>query len=289
MADLYDVDQIGPDTTLTGLLGWPVAASLSPWMHNRAVRAAGLDARYLPFPEADAGDFMLNAPAWGLRGVSVTRPHKQVVLPWLDRIAQAARGCGAVNTVTFRDGQALGDNTDAGAAVAALVEALPAPAALERCRVAILGAGGAARAVAWGAARAGAQVTLHARRLEQAQAVADLLGVAAGPLAGLAAQVPEILVNATPVGAWPDTDVSPWAAAPLASRLVFDLISNPRRTRLLAAALEQGLAIQDGMAMLVRQGEEQYRLWHGQAPARGAFAAAAAEGLRRHAAATGSG
>ncbi len=281
MADLYDVAAIGPGTVLTGLLGWPVEASLSPWMHNRAARDAGLNARYLPFPEEDAADFLMNAPAWGLRGVSVTRPHKRTVLPWLDATTPAARACGAVNTLTFGEGRVEGDNTDAGGALAALRAVLPGDLSLDGCRISILGAGGAARAVAWALSGEGARVTLHARRLSRAQAAAADLGVAAAPLAALADCEPQVLVHATPVGSWPHAGESLLEEAAVPGRVVFDLVSFPRRTRLLAHAARGGAIIQDGVAMLVRQGEEQFRLWHGQAPPPGSFAAAAEEGIRR--------
>jgi 3-dehydroquinate dehydratase/shikimate dehydrogenase len=280
MADLYDVAGIGPDTKLTGILGWPVAASLSPWMHNRAARDAGLDARYLPFPERDAADFMINVRAWPLLGASVTHPHKEVVLPWLDELSAAARGCGSVNTLSFGVDRVRGENTDAPAALAAICAALPGDRQVAGLRLGILGAGGAARAVAWATRGAGARVTLYNRDRRRGRAVARALGVSRMDLGKLTAGETDVLVNATPVGAWPQVHEVPVSPDLLGGDLVLDLVSCPRETRLVRAARERGLAACNGIGMLVRQGEAQYRLWHGVAPPPGAFHAAALEGLR---------
>ncbi|MFQ5766579.1 MAG: type I 3-dehydroquinate dehydratase, partial [Acidobacteriota bacterium] len=109
--DLYDVDGIRTATVLTGILGQPIASSLSPWMHNRAARQAGLDARYLPFPSPNAADLLVHAGDWGLAGLSVTHPHKAAVLPWLDEMSPVVRACRAANTLVFRQDRLVGENT----------------------------------------------------------------------------------------------------------------------------------------------------------------------------------
>ena len=282
MADLYDVSRIGPSTRLTGLLGWPIASSLSPWMHNRGAAAAGLDARYLPFPERDAADFIMNLAAWGLAGAGVTKPHKEAVLPWMDEVTAVVRACRAINTVVRRGDRVFGDNTDAPAAMKAIADAWPGRS-MDGVHLAILGAGGAARAVAWAAREAGARVTLHGRRRERAEPVARELGVAYEQLDRLVPGAADVLVNATPVGTWPDVEACPLPPGAIGGELVFDLVSNPAETRLIRLARERGIATQGGVAMLVRQGEAQFRLWHAVPPPPGVFLAAAREGLRRRA------
>ncbi|MFQ5669471.1 MAG: type I 3-dehydroquinate dehydratase [Acidobacteriota bacterium] len=281
LADLYRASGIGPDTVLTGLLGWPTAPSLSPWMHNRAARDAGRDARYLPFPEEDAADFLVNAAAWGLQGVSVTHPHKERVLPWLDELTDAARGCGAVNTLSFTGSRCLGDNTDAPASLAALEQVWPAGQGLAGKCMAIVGAGGAARAVAWAASRAGIRVTLYNRDPGRGEAAAAAVGAVRRPLEALAEAQADILVNATPVGMWPRVGECPVPEEAIRAKVIFDLVSNPVETCLLKCGRAVGALVQNGLAMLVRQGEAQYRAWHGSPPPPGAFQAAAWEGLRR--------
>jgi 3-dehydroquinate dehydratase/shikimate dehydrogenase len=282
MADLYDVDSLGEQTALTGLLGWPVGASLSPWMHNRAARELGLDARYLPFPDTDAADFLVNAGAWELLGVSVTRPHKQTVLPWLDETSAAGRACGAVNTLSFEGGRVRGDNTDAAAALQVIREGLPDGRELDGLRLAVIGAGGGARALAWAAGGAGALVTLYNRDRRRGEAAAAAVGARRRPLEELAAGDADVLVNATPVGTWPRVEDCPVPETVLAGQLVFDLVSNPLRTRLLQMAGGRNIPVRGGLEMLIRQGEAQFRLWHGQDPPAGTFRAAALEGLRWH-------
>jgi shikimate dehydrogenase/3-dehydroquinate dehydratase type I len=280
MADLYDVDSIRADEPLTGLLGCPIAASLSPWMHNRALRQSGLGGRYLPFAEDDAADFILNAGAWGLRGLSVTHPHKRAVLPWVHELSEAARGCGAVNTLTFAGERIHGENTDAGAALQALHDALPEAWSWAGRQVAVAGAGGAARAVAWALVRRQASVTLYCRDLQRGGETAQAVGAGVLPLSRLPGADVDVLVQATPVGSWPDVEGCLLPEAGTRAALVFDMISNPEETLLLRRSQESGTATQSGLAMLIRQGEEQFRLWHQQDPPPGSFEAAAREGLR---------
>ncbi|MCZ6599675.1 MAG: type I 3-dehydroquinate dehydratase [Acidobacteria bacterium] len=280
MAGLYDVDNIGPDAILTGILGCPVGASLSPWMHNRGLRDLGIAGCYLPFATTDAADLLLNAAAWGLHGLSVTHPHKEVVLPWVDDLSDAARGCGAVNTLTFAGGGIHGENTDGDAACQALEEALPHDWHWPGRRVAIVGAGGASRAVGWALRRRQAVVTLYSRDAAQGEQTAAAIGALRQDLKNLGDDAKEILIHATPVGTWPNEDVCLLGPRDLDADLVFDLVSNPRETLLLRRAASQGCSTLSGLSMLVRQGEAQFRLWHGQKPSPGCFMAAALEGLR---------
>jgi shikimate dehydrogenase len=280
MADLYDVNSIGPDAALTGILGSPVAASLSLWMHNRGLRNLGIAGCYLPFATSDAGDLLLNAAAWGLHGLSVTHPHKEIVLPWADELSDCARGCGAVNTLTFAGGGIQGENTDSDAARRALEEVLPRDWHWAGRKVAIVGAGGAARAVGWALGRRQAEVTLYCRDAAQGEQTAAAIGALHRDLKSLGDGAPEILVHATPVGTWPNHDVCLLESRDLHADLVFDLVANPQETLLLRRAASRGCSTLGGLSMLVRQGEAQFHLWHGRQPSPGCFMAAALEGLR---------
>jgi 3-dehydroquinate dehydratase / shikimate dehydrogenase len=163
---LYRLSQLDESTTVTGLIGCPVGHSLSPRMHNAAFAARGLNAVYLPFQVADIAGFMrgLVRPrtrevALRLRGLSVTAPHKAAVIAWLDWIEPRAREVGAVNTIVVEGEELRGYNTDAAAALVPLEEMI----ALRGARVAVLGAGGAARAVLWGLRERGARAVVFAR------------------------------------------------------------------------------------------------------------------------------
>jgi shikimate dehydrogenase len=258
------------------LLGWPVAHSVSPAMHNAAFRVLGLDWAYELRPVPPRG---LAAAVESLRGArfggaNVTVPHKQAIIPWLDGIDDDARGIGAVNTVVPRDGRLWGYNTDAGGFLTALDAAGFRPAGR---RGLLLGAGGAARAVAYALASAGCQVSIHNRTPQRARRLAAdladilpdaLVGVlpAEMGLAGLEAGDFDLLVNATSLGMWPRPDASPWPEGqPIPARwMVFDLVYNPLETRLLRQARAAGAQAIDGLGMLVHQGALAFTLWTGR-------------------------
>ncbi len=264
-------------TQLVGLLGWPVEHSISPPMHNAAFASLGMDWCYLPFavrPEALA-EALPGARALGLRGLNATVPHKQALLSLVDELTPEARAIGAVNTLLFGD-RMVGHNTDAAGFMRALRETGFRP---EGCRALVLGAGGAARAVSYGLANAGARITLLNRTPERAIALAADLQAAipgadvrAAPLPqmqiGLLAAKADLIVNATSVGMWPHTDAMPWPEGlPFPERaLLFDLIYNPPETRLMAQARAQGARAENGLMMLVHQGAEAFRLWTGVEP-----------------------
>jgi 3-dehydroquinate dehydratase/shikimate dehydrogenase len=259
MRDEFHVPAITAATAVYGLVGQPVEHSLSPAMHNAAFRAAGLDAVYVPLPAADFADFEQFARAFRVQGVSVTAPYK------LDasRVSAATAGdprLGAVNTLR-RVGQGWeGRNTD--------LEGFLAPLAgrdLRGARVAVLGAGGAARAVAAALSTGGAAVRVHARRHDAARAVAAACGVVAGPWPP--GDDWDVLVNATPVGTAPHVDESPLALdGPLAGRLVYDLVYNPQETALLRRARSLGAEVIGGLPMLVAQAAAQFTWWTHRAP-----------------------
>ena len=169
--------QIRPDAELYGVVGSPVAHSLSPAMHNAGFVATGRNAAYLALEARDADDFVRFARAMDLRGASVTAPFKVAMMDHVDERDPLVEQVGAMNTVAIRDGRWLGANTD----VAGFLAPLKGRMALRGARIAVLGAGGAARAVAIALKREGATVRLAARRDDEASDVAERIGVEAGP------------------------------------------------------------------------------------------------------------
>ena len=276
---------IGARTRLVGLIGWPVAHSLSPAMHNAAFEAAGLDWRYVPLPVRpdQVGAAVAGLPALGFAGANVTVPHKQAVLPYLQHLSPDVRALGAANTLAVREGEGglpvlVGLNTDHSGFIQALRDAGLEPLG---CRALVLGAGGSARAVVYALIAAGAAaVTVLNRSEERARALTtDLAPVnketvlRTGPLtfaalAGLADQLTaaDLLVNATTIGMEPAVHESPWPAGlALPSHLtVFDLVYRPRRTRLLAQAEAAGAQAIGGLGMLVHQAAQAFEIWTGQ-------------------------
>ena len=267
----YRFRSIGPDTELFGLAGSPIAHSVSPAMHNAAFAAIGRNAVYLPFPAADAGDFVTFARAFGLKGASVTIPFKVELLDAVEHADRTAREIGALNTIRAGHDGWEGRNTDAAGFLRPLDDR---GVSLEGCRASILGAGGSARAVAVALASKKATVTVHARDRERAARVAALAGGAIGefpPSPGAW----DLLVNCTPIGMHPHTDRSPVPVESLRGGLVYDLVYNPETTRLLQEAAAAGCETIGGLDMLVAQAVEQFRWWTGIEPPAAVMRAAA--------------
>jgi 3-dehydroquinate dehydratase/shikimate dehydrogenase len=246
-------------TSIYGIVGRPLAHSLSPAMHNAAFAHVGLDAVYVPFESASVEDFRRLALALGVRGVSVTAPFKEDVVPYLRRADLRTRQAGAVNTIRVRGDWWEGRNTD----VDGFLEPLRARVRFEGLRVAVIGAGGAARAVAAALAGTEAVVSVHGRRPAAAADVAAIAGgrVSAGP------PRPgdwDVLVNTTPVGTAPDTESLPVDPSCLrGGGLVYDLVYNPAMTALRRAAEAAGCETIGGLDMLVAQAAGQFRWWTG--------------------------
>ncbi|MBI5876811.1 MAG: shikimate dehydrogenase [Chloroflexi bacterium] len=250
-----------------GVIGWPIKHSLSPRMHGAALRALGIDGTYeaLAAPPGELAARLRELAAQGYRGLNVTIPHKQAVMPLLDEIAPTARAIGAVNTIVNEDGRLTGHNTDAAGFMRGLSEA--GCDVRGQC-VLVLGAGGAARAVVYALASAGAHVTIWNRTPERAIALADEFG------AEVTTQLPPamrcgqfmLIVNTTPVGMTPNTAETPLplAGRGYGARFVYDLVYNPRETALLKESRQVGAQPIGGLAMLVYQGAESLRLWTGR-------------------------
>lgn len=277
-------DPWGAQPRLLAVLGYPVAHSLSPAMHQPALEAAGFNARYvaLAVQPADLGAAVRGLAALGFIGANVTLPHKEAVLGYLDEVTDDARLIGAVNTIAIRDGRLYGSNTDGAGFLAHLRAEGVDPAGKAAV---ILGAGGAARAIAVALARAGVtRLAVLGRTAARAEAVAaaaraaGCAGASAGALAPAGLEGAALVVNCTPVGMHPHAGESPVPAAWLpAGAVVYDTIYRPARTRLLQDAVARGLRGIGGLGMLVYQGALAWQPWFGRrGPAEQMFAAARA-------------
>jgi len=274
LLDEYRFRSLTESTDVYGLVGRPVAHSVSPAMHNAAFRHARLDCVYLPLPATDADDFMAFAHAIGLKGASITTPYKVDLFERVDESYAVARRIGAINTIRAVDGRWLGGNTDAGG----FLEPLRQRIALDKLRVSVIGAGGAARAVTVALASSGADVTIHARDRERAAQVAMQIAGHVGPWPPEAGSW-DLLVNCSSVGMHPHVGETPVPANLLTGRMVYDLIYNPPMTRLLREAAAVGCQTIGGLEMLVAQAHEQFQWWTGIRPPAGVMREAALKRL----------
>jgi 3-dehydroquinate dehydratase/shikimate dehydrogenase len=261
--------ELAPDAAIYGVAGNPVGHSLSPAMHNAGFAHFGLSAVYLPLEASDAPDFVRFARAMNLSGASVTAPFKVALMEEMDALDALASRVGALNTIVVREGRWHGANTDVHGFSAPLVQRMK----VKGVRASILGAGGAARAVAVALSDLGASVTVCARRPDRAAEIADLAGGRVGEFPPRAGSW-DVLVNTTPAGHAADRQ-SPIDGAVLDGEIVFDLIYSPRETRLLAEAKAAGCMTIGGLEMLVAQAERQFELWTGHVPPPGLFQQAA--------------
>src|SRR4029077_7589826 len=224
MKYLYRAHALNGQTQVFGVIGDPIAHSLSPLLHNTAFIARRINAVYLPFLVKNLRDFLKAAAEFGLRGFSVTLPHKQSILRHLQDCDALSAEIGAVNTVMVRrDGSLHGCNTDYVGVLRALAKKLR----LAKSRVLVLGAGGSARAAVFALTRAGAAVGICARRNTAARELARAAGAEVVPRRALKTQFFDAVLNATPVGMHPRRAVSPLEPGELHCRIVMDLIYRP--------------------------------------------------------------
>ncbi len=274
-------------TRSAGVIGLPVRHSLSPVIFNAAFAAAGLDWAYLAFevPDGAAGLAMAGVRALGLEGVSVTMPHKAAVLPALDELTDDAEALGAVNCVTRRGTTLVGHNTDG----SGFVDALRIDEGIDPTgrTFAVVGAGGAARAVIRSLAAAGATgvvvVNRSAGSAAQAAALAGAVG-RVGTTADLGAA--DVVINATPIGmgvvVGQDGSPEPLPFDPELlqdGQLLIDLIYHPAVTPLLRVARERGIRTVNGLGMLIHQAAHAFRVWTSEEPPLEAMSAAAVGAL----------
>lgn len=263
-----------------GLIGYPLSHSLSPKIHTAALKACGLQGEYSLFPippEDKQGlqDLLTRLRAGELHGLNVTIPHKQNVIEFLDELTPTAKSISAVNTIYLRDSKLIGDNTDAAGFLSDLHSFFGnRKSEIEnRKSVLVLGAGGSARAVVYTLLNDGWNVTISARRIEQAH---DL----AGTVTEYKVQVTSyddfqlstfnLLINTTPVGMSPNVDSSPLPndVSLKPDMFVYDLVYNPRETKLVRDARAQGLSAATGLGMLIEQAALSFEIWTGHNPPR---------------------
>ncbi len=286
LKSLYRWDAVGKTTRVYGVIGYPLGHSMSPAIHNAGFGDIGYDGVYLPLaipPEyehfkATVGS-MLDAPALNFRGASVTIPHKENLLRFVaergGKIEPLTQRIGAANTLTVRDdGSLYASNTDYAGALGAVCESLSIePRELKGQRVAVIGAGGAARAIVAGFAQQGAAVRVYNRTFERAAALAADFADLPGQVAALRfEELPQagcqVVINCTPIGMHPQPDASPLANLRSLPHwgpgtIVFDTIYNPVSTKLLRDARAAGCLTIAGTEMFVRQAAAQFTLWTG--------------------------
>jgi 3-dehydroquinate dehydratase/shikimate dehydrogenase len=278
MMNVYRADRITRRTHVYGVVGNPIGHSLSPQLQNAGFRARGIDAVYLPFLVRDLKDFCNSIAALRMKGFSVTLPHKEAILRYLDDCDELAASIGAVNTVSVLANRKLfGYNTDYVGVLRALERRMP----LRGSRVLIFGAGGVARAVAFALSRAGASVGICARRPARAAALARAAGGEAIARKHLKSEFFDAIVNATPVGMYPAIGRSPLEARELNCRLVFDTIYRPCVTKLMQLADFRGIEAVSGVEMFVAQGTAQWEIWTGRRAPEKAMRVAVVAALER--------
>jgi 3-dehydroquinate dehydratase / shikimate dehydrogenase len=271
MVDVYRVKELNEQTDIYGVVGNPVKHSLSPFMHNAAFKFRKLNAIYIPFEVKKLGAFIKKMVRletreldWNLKGFSVTIPHKQTIIKYLDEIDETARKVGAVNTVKIEDGKLYGYNTDADGFIEPLKTVF---GNLQNVKVAVLGSGGAARAVIYALKKEGAIITVFARNEAKARFLAEEFSIQTEKFFNNNSAFSEcdILVNSTPLGTNGELEnQSPALASQLKSiKLVYDLVYNPTETNFIKEAQKANIPTIGGLAMLVAQGAKQFEIWTG--------------------------
>ena len=264
-----------------GLIGCPIDHSLSPALHNAALRACSLEGIYSLFPVKQDDikglkSILDQVCTSELTGLNITIPHKQKTIQFLDELTSPARAIGAVNTIYLKEGKLIGDNTDAPGFLTDLNNFLQEGWTPGGRRIGlsdkfalILGAGGSSRAVAYALTIAGWTVTVAARHIEQAKEFAlshmHIIHYDAREIGAWLSKI-NLIVNTTPVGMIPNTNVSPWIeglAFPIEACL-YDLIYNPRETLLVKQARNAGLRARTGTGMLVEQAALAFQIWTGR-------------------------
>lgn len=263
-------ERIGPETARFAVLGQSLPHTWSPYIHNSLFDAAGLDAVYLPVtvPPERLGS-VTDVFRSCFSGFNVTIPYKEKILPFLDDVDEAARVCGAVNTVEIRNGRMIGHITDGLGMLRAIEER---GVETHQADVLILGGGGAARVAGYAFLSRGGRVTFAVRDTQKGDTLVHALAqtqqdglrrLSVRPLADCA-EAHDILINCTPVGMYPHVDACPVSADVIARcRAVFDAVYNPRETRLLALARQNGLPAIEGLGMLFYQAVEAQKFWFG--------------------------
>ncbi|MGB6044359.1 MAG: shikimate dehydrogenase, partial [Pirellulales bacterium] len=268
MQQTYHYEQIDSETSVFGVIADPVRHSLSPLIHNAAFREKNINAVYVPLrvPREHLNEFLVLAPQLGIQGLSVTIPHKETVVNRLQKADRVVLDIGAANTLLYGKEGLTGYNTDSRAAIDSLENHLPPiDDFLDGKTALILGAGGAAKAVAYAMRRRNARVVISSRTIERANQIAEKFDCEAVAWSGRYNVDCSVLINCTPVGMHPDVDETPYDKHHLKpSMVVFDTVYNPENTLLIKHARSQGCPSVTGVEMFVRQAVLQFNLFTGQ-------------------------
>jgi len=275
---LYRVEKLHKTAKIYGVIADPVRHSISPAVHNRAFQSRRLDAVYLPWLVSPAylRDFFSMASKLPLSGFSVTIPHKQKIIRYLDAVEPIARRIGAVNTVWRKAGKWRGTNTDVTGVTGPLSRVLK----LQKASVLIVGNGGAARSAAYALSDAGAKITLVGRNADRVRALSKVSGGEGLSRDQLGSRHFDVLVHATPLGMYPHVNEC-FFNGDIPAEVVFDMVYNPLETLLGQRAREQGKTVIPGLEMFIEQAVQQFELWTGEAAPRAVMHKAALEALEQ--------
>lgn len=276
LRQLYRIEKLSRDARIYGVIADPVRHSISPAVHNRGFQARRIDAVYVPFlvEPPHLRDFMTAALKLQVSGFSVTIPHKQKIMRYLDIIDPLARRIGAVNTVWRKAGRWRGANTD--------VEGVTVPLAqhvrLAKASVLVAGNGGAARSAAFALAGAGANLAITGRNPDRVRALAKACGGEALSREQAVARDFDVLVHATPVGMFPNVNET-FFPDRIPAQIVFDMVYNPLETVLIRNARQQSKTVVPGLAMFLEQAARQFEIWTGETAPRTVMERAALDAL----------
>src|SRR5579863_1634379 len=276
LRSLYRIGKFTRDARIYGVIADPVRHSISPAVHNRAFQARRADAVYLPFlvQPGRLKDFMLLAEKLPLAGFSVTIPHKQKILRYLDQVDPLAKRIGAVNTVWRKAGKWRGANTDAAGVTAPLERHVR----IAKSSVLVVGNGGAARGAAFTLAAAGAKLAITGRNLDRVRALASVCGAELKQRDQAEARMFDVVIHATPIGMTPRTKEC-FFRDRIPAKLVFDMVYTPLETALLRRAKSQGATLIPGLEMFIEQAARQFEIWTGESAPRAVMEKAALEAL----------
>lgn len=271
MTEIYRYDSIGLNTAVYGVIADPIGHTLSPEVHNAAFEAQGIDAVYCPFrvPSDSLDQFIKDAPRLGIRGVSVTIPHKEAIARHLSKVDPAVKSIAAVNTVAMDGAETIGYNTDYNAAMDCIEQALGAaganPSPVKNKRALVMGAGGVARPIVYGLKKRGALVTIASRTRRRTDRLAEAFECKAIDWEARQRVPCEILINCTPIGMHPNVDETPVSKTFLKpAMLVFDTVYNPESTLLIKESRARNCHVVTGVEMFIKQAELQFFVFTGQ-------------------------
>jgi len=254
--------KINPDTLVFGIIGYPLSHSLSPIMHNKAFEYKGINAIYLYFPCKKIEGVVSGMKSLSIKGLSVTIPHKEKICEYLDEIEPIAEKIKAVNTLVNKGDLIVGYNTDAYGAIRALKDKTKE---LKEKKALIIGAGGAARAIAFALKEEKAYIIIANRTKHRGETLAKEIDAEFLPFSDIKKSEPDIIIQTTPVGMYPEVDKVPVFSEEIFRKrpLVMDIVYNPLETKFLKMAKKKGCEVIPGVEMFVYQGARQFEIWTG--------------------------